>query len=188
MNKFDKAMMKTAYVWADESKCNRKKVGSVLSSIDGRILAIGYNGTIAGQCNSCEEPETGYCYTCEHIKVWEEDTVLIQDGDKYYDANNMKSTTLHLLEECPNCGRNKDTKMITNDLTLHAEQNLLMYCAKNGISVDNTILYVTMNPCRTCAKLIAQSGIKEVVYSEEYKDVTGIEFLEECGVKVRRYE
>ena len=76
--------------------------------------------------------------------------------------------------------------MVTNELTLHAEQNIISFCAKNGIPTEGTTMYITLSPCKTCAKLIKQCGIKEVVYNEEYRDTSGIEFLKSVGVNVRK--
>jgi len=53
-NKFDKVMMSTASLWAKQSKCKRLQVGAVLAK-EGRILCIGYNGTISGAPNKCED-------------------------------------------------------------------------------------------------------------------------------------
>ena len=75
----------------------------------------------------------------------------------------------------------------TSDFTLHAEQNLITFCAKHGVSTNNTTIYITHSPCKQCAKLIAQSGITEVVYSQTYKDTTGIDFLQACNILVRQF-
>jgi dCMP deaminase len=45
-------------------------------------------------------------------------------------------------------------------------------------------LYITMSPCKQCSKLIHQAGITRLVYSEEYKDDSGVRFLEKAGVKI----
>jgi dCMP deaminase len=45
-------------------------------------------------------------------------------------------------------------------------------------------LYLTLSPCKDCSKLIHQVGIKRVVFSERYKDNSGIEFLQQAGVEV----
>jgi dCMP deaminase len=60
----------------------------------------------------------------------------------------------------------------------HSEQNIIAFCAKNGIRTENTTLYVSLSPCASCAKLLLAAGIKEVFYLEEYdKDIEGIKFL-----------
>ena len=80
-----------------------------------------------------------------------------------------------------------DGVLKTSPFTVHAEQNVISYCAKNGIATDGATMYITLSPCSLCAKLIAQSGIKRVVYLDNYKDTSGIDFLEQCGVQVCQY-
>ncbi|MDK2885759.1 MAG: dCMP deaminase [Thermosipho sp. (in: thermotogales)] len=53
---------------------------------------------------------------------------------------------------------------------LHAEQNALMQAARFGISTENSTIYVTHKPCSVCARLIINSGIKRVIYLEDYPD------------------
>ena len=60
---------------------------------------------------------------------------------------------------------------------LHAESNALAKVAKSTQSSEGSTLYVTYSPCTECSKLILQSGIKRVVYLEEYRDVSGLDFL-----------
>ena len=52
---------------------------------------------------------------------------------------------------------------------LHAEQNAICQAAKLGISIDGATLYCRMTPCRTCAMLIINSGIKRVVVERKYQ-------------------
>lgn len=80
-----------------------------------------------------------------------------------------------------------DGVLKTSPFTVHAEQNVISYCAKNGIATDGATMYITLSPCSLCAKLIAQSGIKRVVYLDNYKDTSGIDFLQQCGVQVCQY-
>lgn len=72
----------------------------------------------------------------------------------------------------------------TNWYVLHAEENAILKCAKNGQSCDGATIYQTHSSCRNCSKLILQAGIKRLVYHEDYKDLTGIEFLKEAGVEI----
>jgi dCMP deaminase len=76
----------------------------------------------------------------------------------------------------------------TNWWVLHGEANAILKCAKHGHSCDGATLYQTHSPCKECSKLILQSGIKRVVYIEEYKDIEGIELLLESGVEVNKIE
>lgn len=72
---------------------------------------------------------------------------------------------------------------------LHAEQNLLAFSAKEGISTKDTQLFVTLSPCIDCAKLIYSAGIKEIYYVEEYdKDTTGLKFLQDRQLHIMRLD
>jgi len=52
--------------------------------------------------------------------------------------------------------------------TVHAEQNAICQAAKRGIALDGATLYCTMTPCRTCAMMIINCGIKRVVCQNKY--------------------
>jgi len=71
--------------------------------------------------------------------------------------------------------------------TVHAEANIIAFCARNGIATLDSILYVTLSPCDKCAELIKQAGIKKVVFSELYRDTRGIEILTENNVECHQY-
>lgn len=53
--------------------------------------------------------------------------------------------------------------------TVHAEMNALIQCAKEGISTNNTEIYVTHFPCINCTKALLQAGIKKVTYKAAYR-------------------
>ncbi len=71
----------------------------------------------------------------------------------------------------------------THWYVLHAEANAITKLARSLNSAQGATLYITLSPCRDCAKLILQSGISRVVYKQEYKDTSGIEFLDKSLVK-----
>ncbi|MBQ7639632.1 MAG: dCMP deaminase family protein [Bacteroidales bacterium] len=77
---------------------------------------------------------------------------------------------------------------VTKPYVLHAEANAITKVAKSSNSSDGATLYVTASPCLECAKLIIQSGIKRVVYSEEYRITDGIDLLRRAGIEVVKYE
>ncbi len=52
--------------------------------------------------------------------------------------------------------------------TIHAEQNAICQAAKNGLSLEGTTLYCTMEPCRSCAMFIISVGIRRVVARRLY--------------------
>ena len=80
----------------------------------------------------------------------------------------------------------EDEKNYTKWYVLHAEANAILKVASSTQSCDGATLYVTLSPCRECSKLIHQSGISRVVYSEAYKDLSGVEFLKKAGVTVNQ--
>jgi len=66
--------------------------------------------------------------------------------------------------------------------TLHAEQNAIIQAALHGVSVAGGTLYVTHQPCLTCAKMIINAGIRRVVYAGHYPDPDAVAFLREAEV------
>jgi dCMP deaminase len=81
-----------------------------------------------------------------------------------------------------NCCENEEN--LTKWYVLHAEANAILKVARSTQSCENATLYITLSPCKECSKLIHQSGIKRVVYYQEYKDTSGIDFLRKAGVEV----
>lgn len=71
---------------------------------------------------------------------------------------------------------------------IHAEVNVIAMAAKYGISTEGAELFCTMAPCPNCSKLLVNSGIVRVVYSKSYPDMSGVELLTACGIKVEQYE
>ena len=70
---------------------------------------------------------------------------------------------------------------------VHAEQNAIVQAAKLGVSVDGATIYVTISPCLTCAKLIVNAGIREVVYGGDYAFLDTVrDMFAEAGVRCRR--
>ena len=78
----------------------------------------------------------------------------------------------------------EDEENYTRWYVLHAEANAITKVSSSTQSSKGATLYVTLSPCRDCSKLIFQAGIIRVVYYEEYKDRSGLDFLIEGGVEV----
>jgi dCMP deaminase len=68
---------------------------------------------------------------------------------------------------------------------IHAEINALLKMDYNNPKAK--ILYVTLSPCRMCAKAIVNAGIQKVFYDEEYRDTSSLEILRNSGVEVSRF-
>ncbi len=78
----------------------------------------------------------------------------------------------------------EDEEGNTKWYVLHAEANAILKVASSTQSCHGATLYITLSPCKQCSKLIHQAGIKRLVYNEEYKDNSGVKFLEKAGVSI----
>ena len=78
----------------------------------------------------------------------------------------------------------EDENMVTLPYVLHAEANAITKLAKSTQSSDGSTIYVTLSPCFECSKLIIQSGIKRVVFSEVYRKPESLPFLIEAGIEL----
>ena len=74
----------------------------------------------------------------------------------------------------------------TNWYVLHAEANAILKVAKSTNSCLGATLYLSLSPCKECAKLIHQSGIKRLVYYKQYKDISGLKFLEKAQIEIQQ--
>ena len=72
---------------------------------------------------------------------------------------------------------------VTKSYVLHAEANAITKIANSSNSSEGATMYVTASPCIECAKLIIQSGIRRVVYSEKYRLEDGIDLLKRAGIE-----
>ena len=82
----------------------------------------------------------------------------------------------------------EDEENKTKPYVLHAEANAITKVAKSNNSSDGSTLYVTTSPCMECSKLIIQSGIKRVVFSNKYRVVEGLELLERANIEIVHLE
>lgn len=85
------------------------------------------------------------------------------------------------------CGNHCDLDSPCSE-SLHAEQNLIAFCAKNGIETEGAELFITTTPCKTCAKVVIQAGIKAVIYYEDFRETEGLRLLTQNHVEVEKYE
>ena len=78
----------------------------------------------------------------------------------------------------------EDDDGYTKWYVLHAEANAISKVASSTQSCKGATLYISLCPCKSCSKLIHQANIKRVVYQENYKDKSGVDFLEKAGIEV----
>jgi dCMP deaminase len=119
------------------------------------------------------------CSTAKRLKVG---AILVKNGNIISFSYN--GTPSGFDNECEDL---IDGKLVTKSIVLHAEENLLMKIAKSNESSEDSIMFVTHSPCIKCARLIYQAGIKKVYYEEEYRDISGVEFLrDKCKIEVEK--
>lgn len=69
---------------------------------------------------------------------------------------------------------------------LHAEANAILKLAASTQSAKGATLYQTLSPCKNCSKLVLQAGIVRLVYTDDYRDTEGIDFLRSRGIEILR--
>lgn len=77
----------------------------------------------------------------------------------------------------------------------HSEENTILQCARLGISSDNSTLITPGIPCHSCARILIQGGVKEIVIHSQWPNLThsswtestklAEELLNEVGIKIR---
>lgn len=82
----------------------------------------------------------------------------------------------------------EDEHGVTKPTVIHSELNCILKAAKEGISVLDSTLYVNLSPCQSCGAMIIQSGIKRVVYLQQYRCNKGIDLLQQAGIVVHKLE
>lgn len=128
-----------------------------------------------------------HCVKAKVGAVLTKDTRIISLG-----YNGPPAGTHNCDIEWPETGCPRDSKGSCS-LALHAEQNAILYAAKNNVPIDDCTLYVTLSPCIACARIIYTTGIKRVFYKDSYAEFKripsdeGVDFLRKFGVEVIRY-
>jgi dCMP deaminase len=88
---------------------------------------------------------------------------------------------------CARCASDTPTGVgLDTCLCIHAEQNAIVQAAYHGVGINGASIYVTHQPCLTCAKMILNGGIRRVVFTGDYPDQVAREMLEAAGVELVR--
>ena len=170
LHRYHELYMDIARRVAEMSYARRLHVGAVVVK-DGRIISMGWNGMPSGWDNNCENVEWmdrsagGWLDPEEIEQKWPlEGIYMDKAGEEYVSRYRLK----------------------TKPEVLHAESNAIAKLAKSNDSGSGADLFVTHAPCIECAKLIHQSGVSRVFYSEDYRDDSGVRFLENSGVEISK--
>jgi dCMP deaminase len=141
------------------SASRRTQVGAVAVK-DHRILSIGYNGTLPGADNNCETAE----FLLADMWISEEEAMRIWK-DPYTEAH---------------------FRLTTKPEVVHAEANCLLKMARDGQPSLGADIFLTLTPCVECAKMMKVAGIRKVWFRDEYRDLSGVEFLKSQGIEVEQ--
>jgi dCMP deaminase len=76
----------------------------------------------------------------------------------------------------------------TKPEVLHAEANAIAKVARSPESSEGAVIFITHAPCIECAKLVYQSGIKQVFYRDNYRNDAGTNLLKQAGVIVNKLD
>ncbi len=68
--------------------------------------------------------------------------------------------------------------------TIHAEANAIIQAAKNGVAINGADIYITASPCWPCFKMIANAGIKRIIFGEFYRDERIYDVAKALGIEL----
>ena len=131
--------------------------------------------------------ERSHCIRKHVGAVLVKDTRIVSVG-----YNGPPAGTVNCDEDYPDKGCTLDERNQCS-LAIHAEQNAILYAAKERVDLKAATLYVTLSPCMACARIIYTMGIAKVVYLESYAAYKGIpkdeglHFLAHFGIAIERY-
>jgi len=111
-----------------------------------------------------------------HCKRKQVGAIIVKDSTIIADGYNGTPTGFE--NECEN------EKGETKWYVLHAEANAILKVARTTNQAAGATLYLTHSPCKDCSKLILQSGIERLVYTDAYKDASGLDFLKKAGLQI----
>lgn len=117
--------------------------------------------------------------TCQRLQVG---AVASRDGRVLTTGYNGAPSG---LEHCNHGGIDEPAGCV---LAVHAEANAIAFAAKYGVALQGADLHVTHMPCLKCAQLIVNAGMTRVVYSQAYRDTSGIALLIDAGVIVQELQ
>lgn len=151
------------------SHARRLQVGAVIVK-DDRVISMGYNGMPAGWDNDCEDRD----YMSVDAGAWLDPVEVMERWPFQEDGTAFQIQRRYALKTKPE--------------VLHAESNAIAKLAKSNDSGLGADIFITHAPCMECSKLIFQSGISRVFYSQNYRDDSGIKFLKQSGVEVIKHD
>jgi dCMP deaminase len=183
----DEFFMSMAYTASLKSKCFKRQVGAVVVDGNKNLLSVGYNENLSPHKPCVDDP--GDCPRDIHKREYFQ---KLRDDKTALCPQCKNSIEFSIDFKCEKCNRKLDAyfvpdKALSRCIALHAEARALR--ALRGGKLDKrAVIYTTSSPCLLCAVDIANTGIKEVVYSEAYTDTKAMEFLKKEKIVTRKFE
>lgn len=78
--------------------------------------------------------------------------------------------------------------LVTKPEVIHAEENVILKAAREGVSLIDSTFYITLSTCVHCASQLISLGVSRVVYLNDYRDTTGVDILKQSGIIVDKLE
>ncbi len=129
-----------------------------------------------GRRSTCDRARSGSVIASPHHTIIATGYIGSPPGQPHCDdVGHLMKTTIHEDgHQSQHCVR-----------TLHAEENAILQCAKDGIKLDGATIYSKMVPCWNCAMRICRVGIKRVVAQKRYHaDAGSVELFKNAGVEL----
>jgi deoxycytidylate deaminase len=197
-------LMHLAYSVSLKSLCIERQVGAVIADENYRVLSTGYNDVpyssepcydIYSQCYRKIKKKEALQSVCRIIKH-----CPYCGGDLNFKEELFSSEPKTISDDafvCNKCGNNLNSilsagKGLDFCRSLHAEENAILsnpYLADRLRKTDSgLIIFTTTFPCMLCAKQIANSGIKKIIFVEPYPIIESYLIFEENGITVETFE
>lgn len=172
---WDEYYLELCEVVSKRATCDRLHVGAVITK-ENKVVSVGYNGSLPGMVH-CNERR---CIICNY---------------QVYKPSIPKKEYLE-DSKCPQCGQRTvmGGHLIVDGhclRTCHAEENAIVYAAREGIKLEGSTLYCTTMPCWNCLKLCVGAGITEVIYRDKYNvsgDVAIQDFMRQLNYTLTKFK
>jgi len=114
---------------------------------------------------------------CQRLKVG---SVIVKDGRLVSMGYNG------FISGAPHISRVRDNH---EQSIIHSEINAITDCAKRGVTLSNSKIYITHYPCLHCFRTIAASDIREIIYQQNYNnDEMVVTLANDSGIIIRQLE
>ena len=158
----DEYFLQMAELVARRGTCARRQVGCVLVDEWNHVMATGYNGVCRGapHCSDKVEVPNPNLRSPPTVEHWESATVLVLKHP-CPGATAQSGQALHLCQ------------------AIHAEENALIQCRSVN---DIYSVYTTASPCVLCMRKLVGTGVKRIVFREEYPHYESQRMAEDRGI------